>query len=830
MPRLTIDHQVITVPEGTKVIDAAEQLGIAIPRFCYHPALGAVGACRMCAVRFVDGPVKGIQMSCMVDAADGMVVSTDDPEAVAFRRFVIECLMTNHPHDCPVCDEGGHCLLQDMTVSGGHGSRRFPGLKRTYRNQGLGPLIHHEMNRCIHCYRCVRFYREYSGYRDFGALGIGRRVYYGRFADGPLESPFSGNLVDLCPTGVFTDKPSRYRVRRWDLQRGDSICLHCGLGCRTVAGVRYREVLRQEARVCPEVNGHFICDRGRYGFGYASAPDRPRQATVDGRTVSRDTALETAATRLREVIARHGPGAVAAVVSPRSSLETVGMVRRVRRDLGWPVFFGLDADRARTVRAAVGRLDAGLTASLADLERADFILTVGADPLAEAPMAALALRRAVVNGATLAVIDPRPVNLPVPERSHHLLVSPAGMAPCLGALVKAGLRADAGDLPAGGLAELYRTLPDDCGAPDAIAALSPILAEARRVAVVCGTDLTTPGHGLVSLAADLARLFAAVRPWAGVSYLMPGPNAWGAVRALGPDMGDLDALAAGIAAGEIKAVVAAEADLFFPMADPTVPAAAADRLDLLVALDCLPTGTVRRAGVFFPTQTVFEAGGTYAGAEGRLGVASSIFAGGTPVRQMADGGHPFRIYETGGIPGSAPRPAHRILARLGDAVSTTGWMAPAAPTALVRECFPDIHLSEPSLDGRRVLPEHPPAGGLAPYAEPEAGPDDGETLTLIFLDETFGTEELSCRSEILRMVSPPEAVAMVINPADAERAGLTDGGRVRLRLVGGSLDLGVRVSASVRPGVLVVPRHEGIDWRAGRSRRVTLPLAQLETL
>ncbi len=828
MPRLTIDHQPITVPEGTKVIDAAEQLGIAIPRFCYHPALGAVGACRMCAVRFVDGPVKGIQMSCMVDAADGMVVSTDDPEAVAFRRFVIECLMTNHPHDCPVCDEGGHCLLQDMTVSGGHGSRRFPGLKRTYRNQDLGPLIHHEMNRCIHCYRCVRFYRDYSGYRDFGALGIGRRVYYGRFADGPLESPFAGNLVDLCPTGVFTDKPSRYRARRWDLQRGDSICLHCGIGCRTVAGVRYREVLRQEARFCPEINGHFICDRGRYGFGYASAPDRPRRAMVDGGTVSRDAALKTAAERLREIIAQHGAGAVAAVVSPRTGLETVGMVRRLRRDLGWPVFLGLDAGRAETLRAAAGRLDAGLAASLADLEQADFILTVGADPLAEAPMAALAIRRAAVNGATLAVIDPRPVTLPVFERSHHLVVSPAGMAPCLGALVKAGLRADAGDLPAGGPAEFYRTLPDDCGLPAAVEALGPILAEARRVAVVCGTDLPDPG--LAALAADLTRLFAAVRPWAGVSYLMPGPNAWGAVQALGPDMGDLDALAVGIAADKIKAVVAVEADLFFPMADPTVPDAAVDRLDLLVGLDCLPNETVRRAGVVFPTQTVFEAGGTYASAEGRLGVASSIFAGGTPVRQMADGGHPFRVYETGGIPGSTPQPAHRILARLGDAVSTTGWVAPAAPTALVRECFPDIDLSGTALDGRRVLPDHPPAGGFAPFTAPEAGPTDGETLTLIFVDATFGTEELSYRSEILRRVSPPEAVALAINPADAERAGLTDGGRVRLRLAGGSLEVGVRVSASVSPGIAVLPRHEGIVWRAGGSRRVTIPLTQLETL
>ncbi len=154
MPKLIIDDKEIEVAPKTMVIEAAAQLGIMIPRFCYHPALGSVGACRVCAVKFFDGPVKGIQMSCMVAAQDGMVVSTTDAEAVDFRKHVIEWLMVNHPHDCPVCDEGGHCLLQDMTVSGGHGIRRYAGRKRTYIDQYLGPLVQHEMNRCIHCYRC----------------------------------------------------------------------------------------------------------------------------------------------------------------------------------------------------------------------------------------------------------------------------------------------------------------------------------------------------------------------------------------------------------------------------------------------------------------------------------------------------------------------------------------------------------------------------------------------------------------------------------------------------------------------------------------------------
>ena len=206
MPTLIIDKQTVTVPEGTNVLEAAKQLGIEIPHFCHHEALGSVGACRLCAVEFLEGPVKGIQMSCMMPAKDGMVVDTGSTEVLAYRAQVIEWLMTNHPHDCPVCDEGGECQLQDMTVAGGHGIRRYTGPKRTYQNQDLGPFIAHEMNRCIQCYRCVRTYQDYCGGTDFGVLGSRQRLYFGRFSDGPLESPFAGNLVDVCPTGVLTDK------------------------------------------------------------------------------------------------------------------------------------------------------------------------------------------------------------------------------------------------------------------------------------------------------------------------------------------------------------------------------------------------------------------------------------------------------------------------------------------------------------------------------------------------------------------------------------------------------------------------------------------------
>ena len=203
MSTINIDKISYEVKAGKNLLEACLGLGLDLPYFCWHPAMGSVGACRQCAVKVYrdDQDTKGrLVMSCMENAKDGMFLSVSDTEAVAFRAQIIEWLMTNHPHDCPVCDEGGSCHLQDMTVMTGHSYRRFQYKKRTFKNQYLGPLIHHEMNRCIQCYRCVRFYRDYAGGTDLNVFSAHNHVYFGREKDGILESPFSGNLAEVCPT------------------------------------------------------------------------------------------------------------------------------------------------------------------------------------------------------------------------------------------------------------------------------------------------------------------------------------------------------------------------------------------------------------------------------------------------------------------------------------------------------------------------------------------------------------------------------------------------------------------------------------------------------
>ncbi|MFZ4857295.1 MAG: molybdopterin-dependent oxidoreductase [Desulfuromonadaceae bacterium] len=412
MPKLIIDDIPVEVAGGTTVLEAAQSVDIPIPHFCWHPALGKAGACRVCAVKMVEGPVKGIQMSCMLPAQEGMVVSTTDPEAVAVRRNVIEWLMINHPHDCPVCDEGGECQLQDFTIAGGHGIRRYGGKKRTHVNQYLGPYIEHEMNRCIQCYRCVRFYQEYAGGTDFGVMGSAGRIYYGRFQEGQLESPFSGNLVDICPTGVFTDKTARFRARYWDYDMAPSICPGCSLGCNTTPLACYRELLKTISCRNEAVNDWFICDRGRFTNGVVNDPQRPRRALVDGRGTGVAEALEVLLLHIREIVEIYGLSSIAVVGSSRMTQEAAELLPQLAHSIGAGAlcFCKTRKERAETL-ALLELLLAGKSASQQDVRNSDCIVIYGCDPLNEAPMMAMAVRQAWRTGAKVYLIG-QEIDLP----------------------------------------------------------------------------------------------------------------------------------------------------------------------------------------------------------------------------------------------------------------------------------------------------------------------------------------------------------------------------------------------------------------------------------
>ncbi|ENH32441.1 NADH-quinone oxidoreductase subunit NuoG [Escherichia coli] len=397
MATIHVDGKEYEVNGADNLLEACLSLGLDIPYFCWHPALGSVGACRQCAVKQyqnVEDTRGRLVMSCMTPASDGTFISIDDEEAKQFRESVVEWLMTNHPHDCPVCEEGGNCHLQDMTVMTGHSFRRYRFTKRTHRNQDLGPFISHEMNRCIACYRCVRYYKDYADGTDLGVYGAHDNVYFGRPEDGTLESEFSGNLVEICPTGVFTDKTHSERYnRKWDMQFAPSICQQCSIGCNISPGERYGELRRIENRYNGTVNHYFLCDRGRFGYGYVNLKDRPRQPVQrrgdDFITLNAEQAMQGAADILRQSKKVIGIG------SPRASVESNFALREL---VGEENFYtGIAHGEQERLQLALKVLREGgiYTPALREIESYDAVLVLGEDVTQTGARVALAVRQAV---------------------------------------------------------------------------------------------------------------------------------------------------------------------------------------------------------------------------------------------------------------------------------------------------------------------------------------------------------------------------------------------------------------------------------------------------
>jgi len=395
MAVIYIDHKAYEAKPGKNLLETCLTLGFNLPYFCWHPAMGSVGACRQCAVKLFkdEEDARGrLVMSCMEVVKDNMYLSIEDPAAKAFRSQVIEWLMTNHPHDCAVCDEGGSCHLQDMTVMTGHTYRRFQYPKRTYKNQYLGPFINHEMNRCIQCYRCVRFYKDYAGGKDLDVFAAHDHVYFGRAKDGVLENEFSGNLVEVCPTGVFTDKSLKeHYTRKWDMTMAPSICQHCSLGCNIIAGERYGDLRQITNRFNGEVNGYFICDRGRFGYEFVNSINRIQQPLIRSK-IPDSVDKQSLYSHLADILSNQK---IIGVGSPRASLEANFALRQL---VGAENFYqGISETEARLMRIILDALNSGHihTPSLKEIEDADAILILGEDLTNSAPVLALSLRQAI---------------------------------------------------------------------------------------------------------------------------------------------------------------------------------------------------------------------------------------------------------------------------------------------------------------------------------------------------------------------------------------------------------------------------------------------------
>lgn len=396
---ITIDDKVYEVDKDTNVLEACLSLEMDLPYFCWHPELGSVAACRQCAIMSYknDDDKKGkLVMACLEPVRENMRISLTDPEAYSFRAHNIEALMVNHPHDCPVCDEGGECHLQDMTVMTGHNYRRYRFNKRTHNNQYLGPFVNHEMNRCIQCYRCTRFYNNYAGGKDFDVFAGHDNVYFGRHEPGTLENEFSGNLIEVCPTGVFTDKTlKKHFTRKWDMTNGPSICHNCSLGCNIIAGERYGSLRRIRNRYNGDVNGYFICDRGRFGYEYVNSESRLIAPFKIEKGNPSPITKEEAIKGIKGIT--DDANQLIGIGSPKASLESNYLLRQW---VGAENFYaGIPTSEGKLIQQIIKILKEGSvrTPSLSEVKDYDAVFIIGEDVTNTAPMLALNLRQAAKN-------------------------------------------------------------------------------------------------------------------------------------------------------------------------------------------------------------------------------------------------------------------------------------------------------------------------------------------------------------------------------------------------------------------------------------------------
>ena len=392
MPKLSVDGIEVEVPAGATVLQACEAAGAEIPRFCYHERLSIAGNCRMCLVEMEKSP-KPIA-SCAMPAADGQVVHTRTPKVTKAREGVMEFLLINHPLDCPICDQGGECDLQDQALAYGRGSSRYDENKRAVTEKYMGPLVKTIMTRCIHCTRCVRFAEEVAGVEEIGAIGRGENMQITSYLERAVTSEVSGNVIDLCPVGALTSKPYAFQARPWELVKTDGIDVMDAIGSNIVIGSRGPAVLRVTPRINDDVNEEWLADKGRF------AHDGLRARRLDTPWVRRDGKLVKASWAEAFAVIRdrlHGlpAGAIGALVGDLAATEEMVALKDLLTALGSP---RIESRQDGALIDSRTRGDHLLGSGLAGIESADRVLLIGTDPRREAPLLNVRLRRMATRG------------------------------------------------------------------------------------------------------------------------------------------------------------------------------------------------------------------------------------------------------------------------------------------------------------------------------------------------------------------------------------------------------------------------------------------------
>jgi NADH-quinone oxidoreductase subunit G len=802
---LTIDGREVIATEGQMLHDAAREGDVEIPVFCYEPKLGApVGACRMCLVE-IEGIPK-LQTSCSTPVRDGMVVHTRTEQVKKAQNAVVEFLLVNHPLDCPVCDKGGECPLQDITTGWGPGKSRVIDEKRHFEKPiELSPLVAIDRERCILCYRCVRFSQEISEDSQLQLLDRGDRTYVGTFDDRPYVSPFQGNITDICPVGALTNYTYRFRARPWDIEQAGSVCTLCPSQCNVSFTVRDEKVKRVIARDNHDVDDGWLCDKGRYGFEMFDAAERVTEPRLKGGTkVSYEDAIAKAAAGLK---ARDGR--VAAIVGDASNEEGF-LAQEILRGALHSTDIDSRPSEGPGIWTTLELANPARQAKVADIDEADAILVLGTDPMGSSPILDLRIRKAIRrNGARLMVATERPTALDGGAEAIARY-APGQASYFVGALAAA----------VGGGVENIAT------------PVAETLREAGKVVVVWGerigasatNELLGLADALNSTASDvdgpkspdIEGFSAHQQGRVGLLEVPEATNARG-LREAGvlPDAGpglaslrhaagrDTEQIRQALIDGELDGVILVGVDPLRDFADTSAWTKALDAAEFVVAFSTFTTATAAKADVLFPLETHAEKDGTVTHPDGRL----------------------QRVRPAAGRPGDI-RPGWQTLANLSLALGhDTGVTSqPTAFKALTSAVPFYASITDADIGGRGIRWQEtdsasslPTSATGASSSPADAGVDSADTQRERASDEAMPVADgqpqtlaLGTYRDIwsgpITELNPPlkflkPSQRLELSPEDAQRLGLATGDKVRVTQGDRSLEATVLVKERIPEGV-----------------------------
>jgi NADH-quinone oxidoreductase subunit G len=738
--RIEIDGQSFEAPRGSMVIQVADRHGIYIPRFCYHHKLSIAANCRMCLVEVEKSP-KPLP-ACATPVTDGMKVYTRSRRALEAQRATMEFLLINHPLDCPVCDQGGECELQDLALAYGRRHSRYDQRKRVVADEDIGPLVSTDMTRCIYCSRCVRFTSEVAGEPELGIVGRGEHSEVRTALRSVLSSEVSANIIDLCPVGALNSKPFRFHARSWDMLALPGLALHDGVGSHLYAHTLRRRVMRVVPRENEEINEIWLADRDRFSYLGLDCGRQLEPMVRDGgglRPAEWDEALDRAAAILADARREHGPESTAVLASPSSSLEEGTLLVRLAEQLGTP---GMDHRLWRTSAHASVFPEPSLGQSVGRFAEAQTFLMVGCHLRYEAPVLNLRVRRSVLAGGAVHALNPCAWSWNYPVRTNPALGS-EGFVRALAAVLADVFRAK-GATPPEGTAALAQGSPLD---PESLEQIVRDLLASPPTIVVGEAALS---HAEEATILDLVSALAEA-VGARTAYMAPGANARGLYR-LGLLPGGDGARAFNPWADRVRARVLFGFQPEYDLLEPGRALRALTHGASVHITTHLGPESARHASVVLPLAASFETSGGWMSLEGRI--------------QESHAAVP--------APGQS-RPGWRILSDLGRRL---GGEEAAFPT----EFSTLVELRSP-LPPPRVTT----ASGSCAAALGSAG-HGGEGFVLLRARAPYACDPLLRQSSALQeTVIGRRGAALGLNPEDARRFGIVDGqrGRIEIRDDGG---------------------------------------------